>query len=81
MTVGGLGRARPKPPARAAKILQGFLSYVKDSFSGAKGPPQDFVSAMDGHANKDWWPLCSEHLQRQIMYQNDRISKRNCLKS
>ena len=26
--------------------------------------------------NKNWWPFCSEHLQRQIMYQNDRIFKR-----
>jgi hypothetical protein len=32
-------------------MLQGFLSYVKDSFSGAKGPSQHFVSAMDGPAN------------------------------
>ena len=36
---------------------------------------------MDGPTNKNWWPLCSEHLQRQIMAQNDQISKRNCLKS
>ena len=30
--------------------------------------------------NKNWWPFCCEHLQRQIMYQNDEISKRNWLK-
>ena len=28
-------------------------------------------------ATKNWWPFCSEQLQKQIMYQNARIFKRN----
>ena len=28
---------------------------------------------------KNWWPFCSEQLQRQIIYQNARIFKRNWL--
>ena len=32
-------------------MLQGCLIFVKDSFSGAKGPSQHFVSAMDVPAN------------------------------
>ena len=28
---------------------------------------------------KNWWPFCSEQLQRQIIYQNARICKRNWL--
>ena len=29
---------------------------------------------------KNWWPFCSEHLQRLIMYQNDWIFKRTWLR-
>ena len=28
---------------------------------------------------KNWWPFCSEQLQRQIIYQSDRIFKKNWL--
>ena len=60
----------------------GFFSYLQDSKANPANPAALFLPCgKDGPPNKNWWLFCSEHLERQIMYQNDGISKRNWLKS
>ena len=67
-------------------LLWSFKWYVNildlNNFSSFLTPcsQADAPMALLMPQDRNWWPFCSEHLQRQMMYQNDGISIRNWLK-